>query len=94
MRYVISYDISDNKLRNKFVKIIEKYGERVQYSVFEFELSPKEFKNLINELKVNGFYKRKSKNWKIVIYKIKPHLVREIKRVGSKPILDENFLVV
>lgn len=31
MRIIISYDISDLKLRNKLVKILEKYGERVQY---------------------------------------------------------------
>ena len=32
--YIISYDISANKARNKLVKILEGYGKRFQYSVF------------------------------------------------------------
>ena len=32
---IISYDISDNKLRTKFAKYISKFGRRMQYSVFE-----------------------------------------------------------
>lgn len=30
---IISYDISDNKLRTKFNKYIRKFGGRLQYSV-------------------------------------------------------------
>ncbi|MDN5338425.1 MAG: CRISPR-associated protein Cas2 [Thermotogaceae bacterium] len=32
--YIISYDISDTKKRNKVAKVLEEYGERIQYSVF------------------------------------------------------------
>ena len=34
MRYLISYDISDTKIRNKVVKYLESFCYRVQYSVF------------------------------------------------------------
>lgn len=34
MRYLISYDISDTKTRNKVVKYLESFCYRVQYSVF------------------------------------------------------------
>ena len=34
MRYLISYDISDTKKRNKVVKYLESFCYRVQYSVF------------------------------------------------------------
>lgn len=34
MRYLISYDISDTKTRNKVVKYLESFYYRVQYSVF------------------------------------------------------------
>jgi len=93
MRYIIAYDISNNKLRNRLVKILEKYGERTQYSVFEFDLTEKEFKNLVSELKVNGFFK-KSKEIRLFIYKLKPHLVPQIKRIGFKPILESKWFVV
>ena len=36
--YVISYDISENKIRNKVAKILEGYGKRIQYSVFECDI--------------------------------------------------------
>ncbi len=93
MRYIISYDIAENKIRNKLVRILEKYGERVQYSVFEFELDNDGFKNLMSELKVNGFLRR-NENYKLNIYCLKPHLVKKIKRVGNKPFLDSKFLVI
>lgn len=93
MRYIISYDIKDNKTRNRLVRILEKYGERIQYSVFEFELDKDSFINLMSELKVNGFFK-KNKNCKISIYCLKPHLVKKIKRIGGKPFLDLGFLVI
>ena len=33
--YLISYDIPDNKRRLRIAHLLEGYGERVQYSVFE-----------------------------------------------------------
>lgn len=37
--YLISYDLADDKRRNKVAKALEGYGTRVQYSVFELWLS-------------------------------------------------------
>ncbi|MCS7183770.1 MAG: CRISPR-associated endonuclease Cas2 [Patescibacteria group bacterium] len=93
MRYIISYDISDNSIRRKLVNILEKFGERVQYSVFEFELNDESYENLISDLKVNSFF-RKRRNCKITIYKIKPHLVKQIKRYGYKSIIDSKYVIM
>ena len=41
MRTLVSYDISDDKRRRKVCKILEGYGYRVQYSVFECDLDDK-----------------------------------------------------
>jgi CRISPR-associated protein Cas2 len=38
MFYIISYDISDDRKRNRVAKILLDYGTRVQYSVFECNL--------------------------------------------------------
>ncbi|MEW6376162.1 MAG: CRISPR-associated endonuclease Cas2, partial [Thermodesulfobacteriota bacterium] len=35
MFYVVSYDIPDDQRRIKIAKILEDFGDRVQYSVFE-----------------------------------------------------------
>lgn len=36
---IVSYDISNNKLRTRFSKFLEKYWRRLQYSVFEIKNS-------------------------------------------------------
>lgn len=48
--YVISYDISNDRLRNRISKTLEGYGQRVQYSVFECEITEKQFKKLYRGL--------------------------------------------
>jgi CRISPR-associated protein Cas2 len=50
MRIVISYDISDDKRRRKVAKIMEGYGYRVQYSVFECDLDVKKLQELKKRL--------------------------------------------
>lgn len=50
---LLSYDISNNKLRTHFSKMLEKFGHRIQYSVFEIDNSPKILNNLITLIKVN-----------------------------------------
>jgi CRISPR-associated protein Cas2 len=41
MRYLICYDIPNDHRRNNLARFLLDYGERVQYSVFEFDLSEK-----------------------------------------------------
>lgn len=36
---IVSYDISDDKLRNRFAKFLSKFGYRLQYSMFEIKNS-------------------------------------------------------
>lgn len=38
-RYIIAYDISDDRRRNRVVRELKNVGYRVQYSLFEAELS-------------------------------------------------------
>lgn len=48
--YVIAYDISDDKRRKKISDLLEGYGQRVQYSVFECLLTKKKYKELQDRL--------------------------------------------
>lgn len=48
--YLISYDIADDKRRNRVAKRLEQVGERVQESVFELELSTMQHKRLVADL--------------------------------------------
>ena len=47
---VVSYDIANNRRRQKVVKIMEGYGRRVQYSVFECHLSAQNYRRLKEKL--------------------------------------------
>lgn len=49
---LISYDFANNKTRSKFSKYLEKYGRRIQYSVFEIKNSPRVLTNILKEIKL------------------------------------------
>lgn len=47
---LISYDIKSDKIRTKFSKFILKYGDRLQYSVYEIKNSDRLLKIIKNEI--------------------------------------------
>jgi CRISPR-associated protein Cas2 len=49
--YVISYDIPDDKRRKKIADLLEGYGQRVQYSVFECQLSREKYNDFRRRLR-------------------------------------------
>lgn len=53
---IVSYDISDDKLRTKFSKYLSRFGHRIQYSVFEIDNSKRIVDNIVNDL-TNNFEK-------------------------------------
>ncbi len=44
--YVLAYDVVSDRRRAKIVRWLERYGERVQYSVFEMYLTEEEWQAL------------------------------------------------
>ena len=52
MFYIISYDIPDDRRRNKLAKVLKGYGTRVQHSVVEAHLNNTQFEELKHA--VNG----------------------------------------
>lgn len=50
MFVVISYDIEDNRRRGKVCNEIKNYGEHIQYSVFECDISKIQIKKLKMDL--------------------------------------------
>lgn len=47
---VVAYDISDDRRRSHVVKILEKTGTRINYSVFECMVTDKQFATLRTEI--------------------------------------------
>ena len=66
---LLSYDISDNKLRTRFSKYISKFGHRIQYSVFEIDNSESLLKNVITEIRTK-FEKRFSQSDSVIIFRL------------------------
>ncbi len=49
-RYLIAYDISDPVRLRRVIKVMESYGERLQYSVFLCELSDAELIDWLTDI--------------------------------------------
>ncbi|MCD6319958.1 MAG: CRISPR-associated endonuclease Cas2 [Candidatus Desulfofervidaceae bacterium] len=50
--FLISYDIADDKRRNKMSRFLEDYGYRVQKSVFECFLTPEMYEKVYQEIRL------------------------------------------
>lgn len=78
---IVSYDFSSNRRRTKFSKFLEKYGRRIQYSVFEVKNSPRILDNILTE--VNLRYKPYFTNTdSIVIIKTCQPCKEKVQRFG------------
>ena len=66
---IISYDISDNKKRNRFNKYIRKFGHKLQFSVYEIENSEKILNNIIADIN-NKFIKIFDETDSVYIFKL------------------------
>ena len=49
-KIVIMYDISDDRTRRKLFKLLKRYGEPVQLSIFEAIISEEQFAQLRSEV--------------------------------------------
>jgi len=50
MYLLIAYDIKSNKKRNKVATLLESYGYRVNYSVFELNITKQQLKKITTEI--------------------------------------------
>lgn len=48
---IVAYDISNNRRRTKLHDLLMDYGTPVQYSVFEFEITPKQYQRMKKAIK-------------------------------------------
>ena len=79
--YVVSYDISNDKVRAKIAKELENFGRRVQYSVFECRISEKQFEQLYGKLTV---LMQEEKEGNVRIYKLCGKCERDVITIGIK----------
>ncbi|SMH58438.1 MULTISPECIES: CRISPR-associated endonuclease Cas2 [Cyanophyceae] len=85
MFYLVAYDISDDKRRKKIADLMEGYGVRVQYSVFECHLSPKKYKELKKRL---SRYYKEDQGDSLRFYPISSHTLSQVEIWGSPSLSD------
>lgn len=88
---IVSYDISDDKLRTKFAKYLLKFGHRLQYSVFEIDNSRRILDNIISDLK-NKFEKRFTQSDSVIIFKLSSSC--EVLRFGYARNGESDFMII
>ena len=80
--YVIVYDITCDKRRKKVSDLLEGYGQRVQYSVFECILSQTKYSELQKRLRKQV----KSSEDSIRFYPLSKHTFNQIETWGEPPV--------
>lgn len=76
---VVCYDISDNKRRNRVANVLEDYGVRVQYSVFECLLT----EELLKMLKVRLASEIEEEQDKVFYYHLCERCAKQIETIGG-----------
>lgn len=88
---IVSYDISNDKLRTKFAKYLSRFGHRLQYSVFEIDNSEKIVNNIVNDLK-NKYQKSFSQEDSVIIFKLSSSC--EVLRFGYAKNDEKDFIII
>ena len=90
MRLIISYDIVDDKRRTILAKRLLDFAKRVQYSVFEGDLTDEQIKAMLK--KILPYINEKEDSLRV--YKLCQKCVDNIKSFGVKNGWEEDDVIV
>lgn len=79
MRLAVAYDISEDRIRTRVYRILEKYGAWKQYSVFELEIDEVQRVEMEDEIKAQI-----DAGDRVRIYQLCERCVKNIKDLGEK----------
>ena len=88
---IISYDISDTKKRAKFNKYIKKFGNMLQYSVYEIDNSERILSNIIADLN-NKWKKIFDESDSVYVFKLSSSC--KIEKFGYAKHEDEDLIII
>lgn len=88
---LVSYDITDNKLRRKFSKYIARFGHRLQYSLYEIDNSERILDNIRTEIQ-NNFEKKFEETDSVLIIKMASTCT--VERYGYARHDDEDMIII
>lgn len=87
---IVTYDISNNKVRTRFSKFLEKYGVRVQFSVFEIQNS-KRILDIVQSNIDQKFKKQFEAGDSIYLFKANHD---DTVRYGSAGLIDKDLIII
>lgn len=88
---IVSYDISNDKLRTRFSKFLLKYGFRLQYSIFQIRNSKRILALVASEIK-NKFEKRFGQTDSVIIFNLSEQC--KITRYGYAKNDEEDLIII
>ncbi len=88
---LVSYDISNDKLRTSFSKFLGKFGYRLQYSVFEIKNSDRILENITTKIE-EYFSKKFEQTDSIMIFKLSKTC--EITKYGYAKNTDDDLIII
>jgi CRISPR-associated protein Cas2 len=88
---IVSYDISNDKLRTRFSKFLLKYGFRLQYSIFQIRNSKRILSLVSSEIK-NKFEKRFGQTDSVIIFNLSEQC--KITRYGYAKNDEEDLIII
>ena len=88
---VISYDISNDKLRTRFSKYLSRFGHRIQYSVFEIDNSESFLSTIEIDIK-NNVEKYFSQEDSIYIFRLSKNC--KVTKYGYAKNEDRDFFII
>lgn len=86
---IVTYDISNNKVRSQFSKFLEQYGIRIQFSVYEIENSKRIIDIVTTQIKTKFAPKFEASD-SIYIFKTS---MKEATKYGSAAHLDNDLIL-
>lgn len=90
MFVVVSYDIADDKRRTKIHKVLKSYGQWMQYSVFECDLTETQYAKLRSRLSKLI----KSEQDSIRFYFLCRCCQGKVERIGGEMVRDDTIFFV
>ena len=88
---IVSYDFESDKTRARFARFLGKYGNRIQYSVWQVRDSKRVLQNILVEVELK--YKKEFTNAdSIYIFQVCEGCKKKIKRYGYAKHEESDFL--
>jgi len=87
MNVIVSYDIPEDKRRTKIHNILKSYGQWVQYSVFECQLSDTQYAKL--RWRLNKLIEPDTDS--VRFYFLCACCFSKVERVGGEPLYDDTI---